>query len=262
MPLLLVGGHRDPARRLPAGPRHRARDRLHDHGDARRGRDADPLPRRSARARSGCSSSLYALSEPYRRARLTTFLDPWAHAGDAGFQAVQGQIALGSGGLFGARPGSRCRRSSTCPRPTRTSSSRSSARSSGVAGVFGVLCLYGMIAYAGLRVAKRGDRRLREAARGRPDLADPLQACAEHLRRPRPRAADGRAAAVHLLRLDEPHRAAGGMGLLLNIAAGGAARSLKVVTGSRDDGADDRDRRRRDSGARGAGAGGRRRAAG
>ena len=44
---------------------------------------------------------IYALSADYRRARLTTFLDPWDHAGDAGFQAVQGQIALGSGGLFG-----------------------------------------------------------------------------------------------------------------------------------------------------------------
>ena len=45
--------------------------------------------------------TVYALSEPYRRARLTTFVDPWSHAGGAGFQAVQGQIALGSGGLFG-----------------------------------------------------------------------------------------------------------------------------------------------------------------
>ena len=44
-----------------------------------------------------CSRSL----EPYRRARLTSFLNPWADAGGAGFQAVQGQIALGSGGLFG-----------------------------------------------------------------------------------------------------------------------------------------------------------------
>jgi len=39
------------------------------------------------------------------------------------------------------------------------------------------------------------------------------------------------------------------MGLLLNVAAGGRAQ-LKVVTGSRRDGADDRDRRRRDGGAR------------
>src|SRR5205085_1285186 len=45
--------------------------------------------------------SLYAVTEPYRMARLTSFLNPWDHAGGAGFQAVQGQIAIGSGGLFG-----------------------------------------------------------------------------------------------------------------------------------------------------------------
>ena len=44
---------------------------------------------------------LFAIFEPYRRARLTSFLDPWDHAAGAGFQAVQGQIAIGSGGLFG-----------------------------------------------------------------------------------------------------------------------------------------------------------------
>ena len=49
--------------------------------------------------------TVYALLEPYRRARLTAFLNPWADAGDTGFQAVQGQIAIGSGGLFGLGPG-------------------------------------------------------------------------------------------------------------------------------------------------------------
>ena len=48
---------------------------------------------------------LYALARPYARARLTSFLDPWAHASASGFQAVQGQIAIGSGGLFGVGPG-------------------------------------------------------------------------------------------------------------------------------------------------------------
>ena len=48
---------------------------------------------------------LFALVEPYRRARLVSFLDPWAHAGTDGFQSVQGQIAIGSGGLFGLGPG-------------------------------------------------------------------------------------------------------------------------------------------------------------
>src|SRR4051794_3345465 len=38
--------------------------------------------------------ALFALFEPYRRARLTAFMDPWDHASGAGFQAVQGQIAI------------------------------------------------------------------------------------------------------------------------------------------------------------------------
>jgi cell division protein FtsW len=39
--------------------------------------------------------------EPYRMARIGAFLDPWADAQNAGYQAVQGQIAMGSGGWFG-----------------------------------------------------------------------------------------------------------------------------------------------------------------
>src|SRR5918999_1330110 len=44
---------------------------------------------------------LVALAEPYRRERLTAFLDPFSDAGDSGFQAVQALVAIGSGGLFG-----------------------------------------------------------------------------------------------------------------------------------------------------------------
>src|SRR3954453_15460625 len=38
--------------------------------------------------------AVVAILEPYRRARLTSFLDPWSQAGGAGFQAVQGQISI------------------------------------------------------------------------------------------------------------------------------------------------------------------------
>jgi len=67
--------------------------------------------------------TLFALSADYRRERLMSFLDPWAQAGDAGFQMVQGQIAVGSGGMFGLGPGQSVQKVSTCPRPTPTSSS-------------------------------------------------------------------------------------------------------------------------------------------
>jgi cell division protein FtsW len=39
--------------------------------------------------------------EPYRRARLLSFLDPWKDAEGAGFQNVQAIIGLGSGGITG-----------------------------------------------------------------------------------------------------------------------------------------------------------------
>lgn len=47
---------------------------------------------------------LYILvfSVPYRRARILAFLNPWLDPKGSGFQIIQSQIALGSGGLFGA----------------------------------------------------------------------------------------------------------------------------------------------------------------
>lgn len=39
--------------------------------------------------------------EPYRLARVTTFLDPWKDATGAGWQVIQSLYAIGSGGLFG-----------------------------------------------------------------------------------------------------------------------------------------------------------------
>jgi len=45
--------------------------------------------------------ALLAVIEPYRMARLTSFVDPWADALGDGYQLIQSYYALGSGGLFG-----------------------------------------------------------------------------------------------------------------------------------------------------------------
>ena len=42
-----------------------------------------------------------AVAEPYRRARMMSFLNPWKDASNTGYQAAQGLVALGSGGFFG-----------------------------------------------------------------------------------------------------------------------------------------------------------------
>lgn len=46
-------------------------------------------------------AAVLAVAEPYRRARVLTFLDPWSDTSNTGYQISQSLIALGSGGLDG-----------------------------------------------------------------------------------------------------------------------------------------------------------------
>ena len=98
--------------------------------------------------------ALYALARPYARARLTSFANPWAHASGSGFQAVQGQIAIGSGGLFGVGPGQSVQKIFYLPEAPTDFILAVIAEELGVIGVFALLFLYGLIAHAGLRVAR------------------------------------------------------------------------------------------------------------
>lgn len=50
----------------------------------------------------GCIVGVYyALSEPYRRARMISFVDPFRYLSNEGYQLAQSLMAFGSGGLFG-----------------------------------------------------------------------------------------------------------------------------------------------------------------
>jgi cell division protein FtsW len=210
---------------------------------------------------AGFLVSVYAMSEPYRRARLTTFLDPWSHAGGAGFQAVQGQIALGSGGLFGRGIGQSVQKIFYLPEAHTDFILAIIGEELGVAGIMVVLLLYGLIAYAGLRVAKAAKGAYAKLLAAGITSLILSQAClnvfavlglAPLTGVPLPFISYGATNLTVLL---------AGMGLLLNVAGGGSAH-LRVVTGSRRHGAEDRHRRRRDSGTRRAGAGRGRRATG
>jgi cell division protein FtsW len=50
-------------------------------------------------------SFIVGIAEPYRRARMMAFLDPWKDASATGYQAAQGLVALGSGQWFGVGVG-------------------------------------------------------------------------------------------------------------------------------------------------------------
>ncbi len=93
---------------------------------------------------------LFALAAPYRRARLTSFLDPSSHADGAGYQVVQSQLAIGSGGWFGQGLGD----SHVVVPEGRTEFILAViGEQLGVVGVVALLALYALIAYAGLRIS-------------------------------------------------------------------------------------------------------------
>ena len=100
---------------------------------------------------------LMVLAQPYQQARLTSFLHPWSAstAAGAGYQAVQGQIALGSGGLLGVGLGKSVQKIYYLPEAQNDFILAVIGEELGLLGVCGVVALYGMIAYAGLRTARR-----------------------------------------------------------------------------------------------------------
>jgi len=199
----------------------------------------------------------FAATAPYRMARLTAFLDPWETASTTGFQSVQGQIALGSGGISGVGIGQSVQKVNYLPEAHTDFVLAVIGEELGVLGILTLLFLYGLLAYAGLRVAKRASGPYAQLlAAGITSLilcqallnVFTVLGLAPLTGVPLPFISYGSSNLLVLL---------AGMGLLLNVADGGRVR-LKVVAGSRGAGGD---RSRRNSGARGAGAGGRRRAA-
>jgi cell division protein FtsW len=207
---------------------------------------------------------LLALLEPYRRARLTSFLSPWDHAGGIGFQAVQGQIAIGSGGLFGVGPGQSVQKVFYLPEAHTDFILAVIGEELGLAGICALLALYGMIGYAGLRTAKAAKgayAKLLAAGLTSLILCQALLniytvlGLAPLTGVPLPFISSGSSSLITLLMA---------MGLLLNVAGGGSAHLRAVGRKGREGGerTADRDRGRRDRRARGAGHRGGRRAAG
>jgi cell division protein FtsW len=205
---------------------------------------------------------LMALIEPYRRERLTSFLDPFSDAGDTGFQAVQALTAIGSGGFFGVGLGESVQKIFYLPEAHTDMILAVIGEELGLIGILGVIGLYGMIGFAGLRAAKLArDLHSKLLAAGITSLIlcqatlnfFAVLGMAPLTGVPLPFLSYGSTNLVVLM---------GAVGLLLNVAAtGGRARRerakphLEAIDGGRD--AQDRDRRGRHGGARRAGARGR-----
>jgi cell division protein FtsW len=201
--------------------------------------------------------------EPYRMARLTSFIDPFKDAGSSGFQAVQGLTAIGSGGLFGVGLGESVQKIFYLPEAHTDMILAIIGEEIGVLGVMVVASLYAMIGYAGLRTAKAArDRYSKLLAAGLTSLIIcqatlnffAVLGMAPLTGVPLPFISYGSTNLIVML---------GAMGLLLNIAATGGMPGeprLRSIDGGRD--ADGRNRGGGDGRPRGPGARRGRRAAG
>jgi len=91
--------------------------------------------------------------EPYRRARLLSFLNPWHDPQGAGFQVVQAMIGLGSGGLFGVGIGHGVEKIFNLPEAHTDMIFATIGEELGLVGTAGLILDYGAFGWAGFRIA-------------------------------------------------------------------------------------------------------------
>lgn len=96
-----------------------------------------------------------AFSEGYRRARVFSFLDPWADPLNSGYHIIQGQIALGSGGWFGVGLGASRQKWSYVPNAHTDFIYAILGEELGLVGTLFVLVLFGGFVALGIRIAQR-----------------------------------------------------------------------------------------------------------
>jgi cell division protein FtsW len=93
--------------------------------------------------------------EPYRRARVFSFLDPWQDAEGAGFQSVQAIIGFGSGGLTGEGLGEGVQKVNYLPEAHTDMIFAIIGEELGLLGSALVISAFAVFAYAGFRTALR-----------------------------------------------------------------------------------------------------------
>jgi cell division protein FtsW len=91
--------------------------------------------------------------EPYRRARVFSFVDPWHDAQGAGFQIVQAMIGLGSGGIFGVGLGQGVQKVFYLPEAHTDMIAATIGEELGLVGLSGLILAYVVFAYAATRIA-------------------------------------------------------------------------------------------------------------
>ena len=185
--------------------------------------------------------------EPYRRARVFSFLDPWKDAQRSGFQIVQAMIGIGSGGISGVGLGKGVEKALYLPEAHTDMIFAVIGEELGLIGSTAVIAAFAAFGFLGFRIASRcPDRFGKLLAAGLTSLVCGQAAInlaavlgiAPLTGIPLPFVSYGGSSLVVLL---------AGVGILLNIAVSGEAVRAQVPDRGRRDG------RTRPAGARGRG---------
>src|SRR5688572_1407087 len=101
---------------------------------------------------------------PERMERITSFLDPFSDPTVGGFQAIRGFYALATGGLWGVGLGNSAMKWNLLPHAESDYIFAIIGEELGFLGCLVVVTLYGVLAYAGFRIARRSADRFVQLA--------------------------------------------------------------------------------------------------
>jgi cell division protein FtsW len=101
------------------------------------------------------SAAVLAVSEGYRSDRVQSWLNPGADAQGSGYQARQAKFALANGGVFGDGLGQGTAKWNYLPNAHNDFIFAIIGEELGFVGAVGLLCLFGLFAYTGMRIARR-----------------------------------------------------------------------------------------------------------
>jgi cell division protein FtsW len=98
-----------------------------------------------------------AVVSPYRLTRILSFLDPWSARSGTGYQIVQSFLAFGSGGLTGVGLGAGRQKLLYLPEAHTDFVFSVIGEELGLAGVAGIVALYGVLLWRGIGIAVRAE---------------------------------------------------------------------------------------------------------
>ncbi len=106
---------------------------------------------------------LLVMRVPYRRARVLSFLDPWADPEQTGFQAIQSMLSFHSGGITGSGLGQGQGKLFFLPEAHTDFTLAVLGEEMGFVGFLCVLSLYGFIILRGFQIASQCESSFRKA---------------------------------------------------------------------------------------------------